>query len=140
MFSVLFLVELDGMSGGFGFPFGCVAAVVAVLLADVAGATAHPWYALVTLGLVVVLAAYRTSAFASFGVAVVAWALHSGFVLGRLGQLAFSAAALVAALVLASALAFGLLTRLPRRSAPLAIPLPRRSAEMPAPRAMSPAG
>ena len=60
---------LDGMSGGFGFPFGCVAAVVAVVLADVAGATRNPWYALVTLGLVVLLTGFWSSVTAAIGVA-----------------------------------------------------------------------
>jgi hypothetical protein len=55
------------MSGGFGFPIGCVAAVAAVIIA----------------------AAFRTSFSAAAGVAVVAWALHSGFVLGRAGALTF---------------------------------------------------
>ena len=79
-------VSLDGMSGGFGFPFGCVAAVAAVILADLAGATVYPWYALVTLGAVVLATAFRTSLSAAAGVAVVAWALDSGFVLGRAGD------------------------------------------------------
>jgi hypothetical protein len=115
------------MSGGFGFPFGCVAAVVAVLSADVAGATGHPWYALVTLGAVVLLTAFWTSVPAAIGVAAVAWALDSGFVLGRASELTFSAASALAASVLFAALALGLLTRLVSRTpAPTRIPAPRR--------------
>ncbi|MEV7044250.1 hypothetical protein [Amycolatopsis sp. NPDC051061] len=104
---------LDGMSGGFGFPFGCGAAVVAVLVAELCGATGQPWYALVTLGAVVLLTAFWSSVAAAIGVAAVAWALDSGFVLGRAGELTFSPPAALAALVLFAALAVGLLARLP---------------------------
>ncbi|MET8999925.1 hypothetical protein [Amycolatopsis sp. NPDC004169] len=96
---------------GFGFPFGCVASVAAVVVADLAGATGHPWYALVTLGAVVLASAYRCSPAAASGVAVVAWALHTGFVLGRFGELAFDRGSGLAALVLASALLAGALAR-----------------------------
>ncbi|WP_290059837.1 hypothetical protein, partial [Amycolatopsis solani] len=99
------------MSGGFGFPFGCVAAVVAVVLADAAGATRFPWYALVTLGLVVLLTAYWSTGPAAIGVAAVAWALDSGFVLGRAGELVFGGASALAAGVLAAALAVGAVAR-----------------------------
>jgi hypothetical protein len=95
------------MTGGFGFPFGCVAAVAAVIVANLTGATAHPWYALVTLGAVVALTAFWTSAGAVAGVAVVAWALHDGFVLGRAGELVFDRASAVAAVVFAAALLAG---------------------------------
>ncbi|MEV4056336.1 hypothetical protein AB0J55_34475 [Amycolatopsis sp. NPDC049688] len=98
------------MTDGFGFPFGCVAAVAAVIVADLLGAASHPWYALVTLSAVVLACAYRSPA-AATGVAVVAWALHTGFVLGRFGELTFGPASALAALVLASALATGLLAR-----------------------------
>jgi len=99
------------MTEDFGFPFGCVAAVAAVIVADLAGATDHPWYALVTLGGVVLAFAYRSPLPAAAGVTVVAWALHTGFVLGRLGELTFDAPAGLAALVLASALVTGGLAR-----------------------------
>jgi K+-sensing histidine kinase KdpD len=95
------------MTGGFGFPFGCVAAVAAVIVADLAGATARPWYALVTLGAVVALTAFWTSTGAASGVAVVGWALHDGFVLGRFGELTFSPASATAAVVFAAALLAG---------------------------------
>ncbi|GHG24052.1 MULTISPECIES: hypothetical protein [Amycolatopsis] len=99
------------MTPGFGFPFGCVAAVAAVIVADLAGATGRPWYALVTLGAVVLAFACRIPLTAAGGVAVVAWALHTGFILGRFGELTFGAPARLAALVLAAALAIGALTR-----------------------------
>ena len=123
---------LDGMSGGFGFPFGCVTAVVAVLAADAAGATGHPWYALVTLGVVVLLTAFWSAVPAALGVAVVAWALDSGFVLGRAGELAFSPATAVAALVFAGLVAFGFLARLISRTPePARIPTPRHPVSTP---------
>ncbi|WP_329056422.1 hypothetical protein OG738_22795 [Amycolatopsis sp. NBC_01488] len=121
---------LDGMSGGFGFPFGCVAAVVAALVAEVCGATGHPWYALVTLGVVVLLTAFWSPLAAGFGVAVVAWALDSGFVLGRAGELTFSPASAFAALTLFALLALGLLARLAARP-PVRIPAPRRPVSTP---------
>ncbi|WP_103337549.1 hypothetical protein [Amycolatopsis sp. CA-126428] len=99
------------MTEDFGFPFGCVAAVAAVIVADLAGATGHPWYALVTLGAVVLSAAYRSSPVAATGVAAVAWALHTGFVLGRFGELTFDHASTLAALVLAAALVTGTFAR-----------------------------
>ncbi|NBH10271.1 hypothetical protein [Amycolatopsis sp. SID8362] len=114
------------MSGGFGFPAGCVAAVVAVVLADVAGATRFPWFALVTLGLVVLLTAFRSTAAAAIGVAAVAWALHSGFVLGRAGELRFDAASAVAAGVLGVTVLVGILARVRPRRAPVRVPSPRR--------------
>jgi hypothetical protein len=99
------------MAGGFGFPFGCAAAVAALIAADLAGATAYPWYALVTLGLVVLATAWCTTACATAGVAVVAWALDDGFILSRAGELTFTPASATAALVLALTLAAGLLAR-----------------------------
>ncbi|WP_410596871.1 hypothetical protein [Amycolatopsis sp. lyj-23] len=99
------------MAEGFGFPFGSVAAIAAVTAADLAGATAHPWYALVTLGAVVLASAYRTGLVAATGVGVVAWALHVGFVLGRFGELTFGSGSALAALVLASTLVTGALAR-----------------------------
>ncbi|MET8850402.1 hypothetical protein [Amycolatopsis sp. NPDC004625] len=97
------------MTQGFGFPFGCVAAVAAVIAADLAGATAHPWYALVTLAAVVLTFAHRGSPASATGVAVVAWALHTGFVLNRFGELRFDHASGLAAVVLATALLTGTL-------------------------------
>ncbi|RSD25328.1 hypothetical protein [Amycolatopsis eburnea] len=118
------------MSGGFGFPAGCVAAVVAVALADVAGATRFPWYALVTLGLVVLLTAFWSTAAAAIGVAAVAWALDSGFVLGRAGELRFDAASAVAAGVLGVTVLVGLVARVRPRRMPVRVPAPRRPAEV----------
>ncbi|MEA5365575.1 hypothetical protein VA596_39035 [Amycolatopsis sp., V23-08] len=119
------------MTGGFGFPFGCVAAVAAVITAHVAGPS--PWYALVTLGLVVLATARRTTFPAALGVLAVAWALDAGFVLGHFGELAFDAASAWSALILAGALALGLLTARRTRT-PVRIPVPRRPEAVAEPR------
>ena len=119
------------MTAGFGFPFGCVAAIAAVIVADLAGATAHPWYALVTLGAVVLRAAVLTTVGTAAGITVVAWALHTGFVLGRFGELTFGHASAAAAIVLTAALAAGTLTGLVARTPwPVRVPAPRRPAEV----------
>ncbi|MEU5264468.1 hypothetical protein [Amycolatopsis sp. NPDC021455] len=119
------------MTAGFGFPCGCVAAIAAVIVADLAGATGHPWYALVMLGAVVLAAAHETSFGAAAGITVVAWALHTGFVLGRFGELTFDRASAAAAIVLAAALVAGALTGLVVRTPwPVRVPAPRRPAEV----------
>ncbi|MFI5613788.1 hypothetical protein [Amycolatopsis sp. NPDC051903] len=100
------------VTGGFGFPLGCVAAVAVAFGADVAGATTHPLYALVPLALVVLAAAATTTSAAAAGVAAVAWGIDAGFVFGREGHLVFDAASGRAALVLGAALAAGVLARL----------------------------
>ncbi|MBE8526087.1 hypothetical protein ILP97_52895 [Amycolatopsis sp. H6(2020)] len=99
------------MTEDFGFPFGCVATVAAVIVADLAGATGHPWYALVTLGAVVLASACRSSPPAAAGVAVIAWGLHTGFVLGRFGEVTFDRGSGLAALALGSALVAGFVGR-----------------------------
>ncbi|MFJ1761564.1 hypothetical protein ACIOD2_14680 [Amycolatopsis sp. NPDC088138] len=111
------------MTGGFGFPFGCVAAVAAVIAAHIAGPS--PWYALVTLGLVVLATARWTTLPAALGVLAVAWALDAGFILGHFGELAFDAASAWSALILAGSLALGHLTAVLSRT-PVRIPAPRR--------------
>lgn len=100
-------MRTDRLTGGFGFPIGCVGVVAAVIAADLAGATRHPWYSVATLGLVVLAMAGWTTVPAATGVALVGWALHSGFVLGRAGHLVFDGAAAQAAVVLALAMVLG---------------------------------
>ncbi|MFD9894758.1 hypothetical protein ACFWY9_35895 [Amycolatopsis sp. NPDC059027] len=131
--------------GGFGFPLGCVALVVAALAAAVAGAGAHPAYALVAFVPVVLAIGFSTTVFAAAGTAVIAWAVYSGFVLGRAGGLVFDAAAGRAALVLGAALVTGLggglLVRAVRNARThllgADVPAPRRSVDPPARRAAS---
>ncbi|WP_328603115.1 hypothetical protein OG943_23820 [Amycolatopsis sp. NBC_00345] len=128
----------DGrLPGGLGFPLGGVAVVVATIAADIAGATAHPVYALVTLVLVVLAAAAVTTPAATAGVALVAWAVDTGFVLGRAGQLVFDAATGQAALVLGAAALVGLAAAAIVRAARRSVVVPRL-AVVPAPRAAEP--
>lgn len=86
---------------------GCVGVVAAVIAADLAGATRHPWYSVVLLGLVVLVMAGWTTVPAATGVALVGWALHSGFVLGRAGGLVFDKPAAQAAAALCLAMVLG---------------------------------
>jgi hypothetical protein len=127
----------DGrLPGGLGFPLGGVAVVAATITTDLAGATAHPVYALVALVLVVLAAAAVTTPAATAGVALVAWAVDTGFVLGREGRLVFDAATGQAALVLGAAALVGIaaaaIVRAARRN--VVVPL----AVVPAPRAAEP--
>lgn len=96
------------MTGGFGFPLGCVGVVAAAVASDLAGATGHPWYALSALAAVVCAAALTTTARAATAVAAVAWAVDSGFILGREGRLVFDAATAWVAVVLGLVLLGGL--------------------------------
>ncbi len=86
-------------SEGFGFPFGCVAVVVAAMAAGLLGAPRHHVYSLVALGAVVLVAGVVTTVSAAFGTAAVAWGVHSGFTVGMLGELVFSAESVFAAAV-----------------------------------------
>ncbi|SEP52756.1 hypothetical protein [Amycolatopsis saalfeldensis] len=128
----------DGrLPGGLGFPLGGAAVVVAAIVTDLGGATAHPVYALVALVLVVLGAAAVTTPAATTGVALVAWAVDSGFVLGREGRLVFDAATGRAALVLAAATVLGLAASAIVRAARRSVAVPRL-AVVPAPRAPEP--
>ncbi len=131
-------MRTDKMAGGFGFPIGCVGVVAAVIAAELAGATGQPWYSVFTVGLVVLAIAAWTTAPAAAGVALVGWALHSGFVLGRAGRLVFDGPAAQAAVVLGVALLLGLLgSAALRYQRPVSVPAPRRPTTVPARRAAS---
>jgi len=122
-------MRTDRLAGGFGFPIGCVGVVAAVIAADLAGATRYPWYSVVTLGLVVLVMAGWTTVPAATGVALVGWALHSGFVLGRAGHLVFDGAAAQAAVVLGIAMVLGVAVgAMLRYQRPVVVPLPARRA------------
>jgi hypothetical protein len=88
------------IDGGFGFPLGFAAAVAATAVSICAGATRHHGFSLGMLVVVVAVVAAVTTARAAMGTAAVAWALHAGFVLGRLGQLVFTPESVHAALAL----------------------------------------
>lgn len=122
-------MRTDRLAGGFGFPIGCVGVVAAVIAADLAGATGHPWYSVIALGLVVLVMAGWTTGPAAAGVALVGWALHSGFVLGRAGHLMFDVPAAQAAAALGAALALGLLAgAVARYQRPVVLTVPARRA------------
>jgi hypothetical protein len=121
----------DGkLDGGFAFPLGCAAVVTAATAAGLSGAAAHHGYALSALVLVVLVVASYTGATAALGVTAVAWAVHSGFFVGRAGQLVFDAESARAALLLAAGgltgLALGAAVRHIRLPHAPTIPAPRR--------------
>lgn len=89
--------------GGFGFPLGFIAGIVATLLAVATGAAGHPAWSLGLLALTVAAVAAVTSPAGALGTAVACWCLHDGFVLGRHGTLVLVPASAVAAAVLVPA-------------------------------------
>ncbi|MDT8912188.1 hypothetical protein [Amycolatopsis sp. PS_44_ISF1] len=126
----------DGrLPGGLGFPLGGVAVVAATIVADLAGATRHPGYALAALALVVLAAASMSTPAAVAGTALVAWAVDTGFVLGRAGGLVFDAASGQVALVLGAVAAAGVVAAAIVRAARRRVAGPRLALRpIPAPR------
>ncbi|RJQ86797.1 hypothetical protein [Amycolatopsis panacis] len=120
---------MDGrLPGGFGFPIGCAVVATVAIVADMAGATEHPGYAVVPLTLVVFTSGVMTRVPAALGVAAVAWAVVSGFLYGRSGGLVFDLATGRLALALFSALVLGGVVRIVVARIPLRTdPPPRRS-------------
>lgn len=90
------------LPGGFGFPLGVVAGIGAAVVAVAVGATVHPVVSVVFLSVAVGVVSALTVASAALATAVVCWGLHDGFVLGRRGDLMFTAASAQAAEVLVS--------------------------------------
>jgi hypothetical protein len=88
------------MPGRLGFPLGFVLAIVVTFLAVAAGATTHPERAVIALAAVTAAVAGVSTFRATLATAAVCWALLSGFVLGRYGDLVFTPAAARDALVL----------------------------------------
>jgi hypothetical protein len=88
------------IGGGFGFPLGFAGAATTTVVTIGAGAAEHHVYSLAALAVVLAAVSAVTSTPAAFGSAAVAWALHDGFVIGRQGQLVFTAEAARAAAVL----------------------------------------
>jgi hypothetical protein len=86
---------------GFGFPAGFAAAALVTAAAVACGAREHPALSLAGLTCVVLATAVTSTLPAAAGTAVAAWALHTGFVVGRFGALSFTRAGLVTGLVLA---------------------------------------
>ncbi len=88
------------MPAGFGFPAGFGAGIVATLVAVAAGATRHPDWLVVALVLVVTAVATVSTAPAALGTAATSWCLLDVFLLGRHGQLVFTMAAGLDAVIL----------------------------------------
>lgn len=123
------------VSGHIGYPLGFAATVTVTIVAVAAHGTAHPDGTLAALAVTVAAVAAVTALPAGLATAVVAWALQSGFVLGRHGDLVFTRPAGIAAAVLCAAavLAYvvSLAVRYARRTAPVVIPAPRAAIRVP---------
>ena len=85
---------------GFAFPLGFALGIVGTALSVSVGATGWPVVSVVVLVVVTDVVAVVSTAWPTLATAVVCWCLHSGFVLGRAGELAFSAQSWHDALVL----------------------------------------
>jgi hypothetical protein len=120
---------------GFGFPAGFAAAALVTAAAVAGGAREHPALSLAGLTCVVLATAVTSTLPAAAGTAVAAWALHTGFVVGRFGALSFTRAGLVTGLVLALTAALAAAARRLLLSGPNAAdahrPPARRSAKRP---------
>ncbi|NUT50478.1 MAG: hypothetical protein HOV94_24695 [Saccharothrix sp.] len=88
---------------------GSALAVAVTFLVVAAGATRQPVLSVVALVAVVDLIALISTPVATVATAAVCWCLHSGFVLGRLGELAFTGQSRHDALVLAGCALGGIL-------------------------------
>src|SRR5436309_12696493 len=104
---------------GFGFPLGFLLGVLVTMVTVALGATREPVMSVVALVAVVDLVALTSTFRATLGTALVCWALHAGFVLGRHGEIAFTGQsgqdALVLLLIGAAASGFAGLLRVYRR-------------------------
>ena len=121
------------VSGWTGYPLGFAAAVAVTVVAVAAHGTEHPQWTLTALSGAAVVIATVATLHAALASAAVSWALYAGFVLGRRGELTFTAASGTAAAVLGAAVVLGyvvaLSVRYARRTvaAPVTIPAPRRA-------------
>lgn len=105
--------------GGFGLPLGFTAGIFVTTVAVAAGATSRPGWSVAALAVTVAGVSAVTTPAAALGTAAVCWCVHDGFVLGRRGDLVFTAAsAEAAALLIATALAVVALAALVRRPSP----------------------
>jgi hypothetical protein len=86
--------------GGFGFPLGAALGVLVTIVAVAMGATGHPDLAILPLAVLVAALAVLTTPGATLGASVLYWFLVAGFVVGREGQVSFSATSMEAAAVL----------------------------------------
>jgi hypothetical protein len=88
------------VSGGFGFALGFLVGIIVTMVAVAAGATGHPIWSVAALAVAVAGVSAVTTPLAAIGSAVVCWALHDGFVLGRHGDLVATVGSLSSAIVL----------------------------------------
>ena len=79
------------VNGWVGYPLGFAAAVTATVVAVAAHATNRPLWSAVALTVTAAVVAAVTTLPAALATAGVCWMLHAGFVLGRRGELEFSA-------------------------------------------------
>jgi hypothetical protein len=86
--------------GGIGFPLGFAGATATTVVTIGAGAAEHHLYSLAALAVALAAISAVTTTPAALGSAAVTWAVHDGFVIGREGQLVFTAEAARAAAVL----------------------------------------
>ncbi|WP_370947632.1 hypothetical protein AB5J62_08765 [Amycolatopsis sp. cg5] len=105
------------IDAGFGYPLGFVATGATTVGTVSANATEHHLRSLAALAVVVCAISLFTRARAGLGTATVAWALHSGFVLGRSGEIVFTDEAGIAAMVLVCAGGSGILRTASQRAA-----------------------
>lgn len=90
------------ISGGIGFPAGFLAATLVTVAAVGAQATAHPQRSLIPLVITVAVVAIVSTFRAALATAAVCWALHTGFVLNRRGDLVWTVQSAPAAALLAA--------------------------------------
>ena len=117
---------------GFGFPVGGALAVVATCVAVAVGATRQPVLSVLAQVVVIDVIALFSTVPAVVLTAVVCWFLHSGFLLGRHGELVFTEQSVHDAYVLGvNALVVALLVALARAAV---APLHEREHDPSAPR------
>lgn len=85
------------LPGGFGFPLGFGAGIGVTMVAVAAGAASHHVWSVLALAATTAAVSSVTTVPAALATAAACWCLHSGFVLGRYGQLVFTREALEAA-------------------------------------------
>lgn len=88
------------LTGWAGYPAGFAAAVGVTMVAVAAHGAGHPQWTLGALALAAAAVAAITTLPAALATAVLCWALHAGFILGRYGDLALTAASARAGAVL----------------------------------------
>ena len=119
------------VSGAVGYPLGFLAAVTVTVVAVAAHGTAHPQWTLMALSSTAAAVAAVTTLRAALATGAISWALHAGFVLGRHGELTFTATSAAAAAALGAAVALGYMVALAVRyvrrtvAVPISIPAPR---------------